>query len=97
MALAPNARHFFISGRVQGVGFRYCLRDEAQRLALAGWCRNLPDGRVEAFAQGDDEALDALQRWCHRGPPGARVTQIAVEAALADTVLSGAPFEIRFS
>ena len=69
-------RHVLITGRVQGVWFRDSMRREAQRLAVSGWVRNLPDGRVEAVLEGDDDGVERLTAWCHRGPPGARVTAV---------------------
>lgn len=80
------ARRFVIRGIVQGVGFRHALRREAQRLALAGWVRNRADGSVEAVASGDAQALDALQRWAHRGPPAARVEAVEASALSAEAV-----------
>ncbi|HEY6100859.1 MAG TPA: acylphosphatase [Anaeromyxobacter sp.] len=70
--------HLVVSGRVQGVAFRASTVDEARRLGLAGWVRNLPDGRVEAEAEGEKEALLRLVRFCERGPPAARVDGVAV-------------------
>ena len=70
--------HLLISGIVQGVGYRYHCRREAIRLGLAGWVRNLDDGRVEAVAQGPREQVEALIAWCYRGPSEARVSDIAV-------------------
>lgn len=69
-----------ISGRVQGVGFRYATRLEAERLGLRGWVRNCPDHTVETCATGSAVALDAFQRWLHHGPPGARVKQVEVSS-----------------
>ena len=66
-------------GRVQGVGFRYSLRERARSRAIAGWVRNNPDGSVEAVFEGASEAVDALIAWCHRGPAGARVDDVRVE------------------
>jgi acylphosphatase len=66
-----------ITGRVQGVGFREALREEAARLGLTGWVRNRADGSVEALAQGSQEALAALLAWAHRGPPAARVERVS--------------------
>jgi len=74
------ARRLVIHGLVQGVGFRHATRSAAQRLGLRGWVRNRADGSVEAVAVGDDEQLDALQRWAHRGPPAARVESVNVTA-----------------
>jgi acylphosphatase len=68
-----------VSGGVQGVFFRQSTVDEARRLGLAGFVRNLADGRVEAEAEGERAAVEALIRWCHRGPPAARVDAVEVE------------------
>lgn len=65
-----------VSGRVQGVHFRVSLRREAEALGLAGWVRNLPDGRVEAVAEGEPAAVEALVGWCRRGPEGAVVAGV---------------------
>ena len=67
-----------ISGRVQGVCFRVYARDEARRLGLRGWVRNLPDGRVEAMAQGDAVKLGTFEAWCQQGPSHARVLEVEV-------------------
>ncbi len=71
--------HLWISGRVQGVFFRAASADEARALALTGWARNLPDGRVEIVAEGGRSALQALAAWVHEGPPAARVTRLDEE------------------
>lgn len=76
-----DAARFFVSGRVQGVFFRASTRAEALRLGLSGYARNLADGRVEVFAQGDPEALDVLDSWLRVGPPLARVADLRREAA----------------
>jgi len=68
-----------ISGRVQGVGFRYATRAAAVRLGLSGWVRNLPDGRVEALFCGDENTLEEMLDWCRIGPPLAEVTQVEHE------------------
>ena len=70
--------HLAISGRVQGVWFRGSIQDEAERLGVAGWVRNRPDGTVEAEAEGERQAVEALIAWAHCGPRGARVTDVAV-------------------
>lgn len=67
-----------ISGRVQGVFFRASAEDEARSRGLAGWVRNRPDGQVEAVFEGEKAAVEAVIAWCHRGPPAARVTGVAV-------------------
>lgn len=73
------ARHFVVSGRVQGVGFRYFTQAVAQREGVHGWVRNLPDGRVEAAAEGEAEAIERFERALRHGPPGARVEDVDVE------------------
>ena len=70
------ARRFVISGRVQGVGFRWFTKDIAVLEGVTGWVRNLPDGRVEALVEGDAEAVTRVERQLHQGPPGARVQNV---------------------
>lgn len=67
-----------VHGRVQGVGYRYNTQQIAQNLGVTGFARNLSDGTVEIVAEGSDEQLNALIDWAHRGPSGARVTQVDV-------------------
>lgn len=67
-----------VHGRVQGVGYRYNTQQIAQNLGVTGFVRNLSDGTVEIVAEGSDEQLNALIDWAHRGPSGARVTQVDV-------------------
>ncbi len=71
-----------IRGKVQGVFFRESTRMEATRLGLTGWVRNREDGSVEAVAEGESAVLEEFIRWCHQGPPTARVTD--VEQALSE-------------
>jgi len=66
----------FIKGRVQGVWFRDSTRQEAGRLGVTGWARNIPDGRVEVLAEGPANKVRSLIDWCHQGPPLARVDQV---------------------
>ncbi len=74
---AGRARlHLIISGRVQGVGFRFSAYDEAKDLALAGWVRNIPGGEVEIVAEGSKENLQMLAAWARLGPPSAHVTEV---------------------
>jgi acylphosphatase len=68
--------HLLVSGLVQGVFYRQSTVDAARRLGVAGWVRNLPDGRVEALAEGDRAALEGLVAFCRRGPPAARVDDV---------------------
>ena len=68
-----------ITGLVQGVFFRREMTDLARRLGISGWVRNLPNGKVEAVAEGERRRLDELIRFCHVGPPGAVVRKVEVE------------------
>lgn len=68
--------HLRITGKVQGVWFRESMRQEAERLGVAGWVCNRADGSVEAVIQGSEAAVDALLAWTHKGPPMARVEQV---------------------
>jgi acylphosphatase len=72
------AKHLIISGRVQGVGFRYAMVDAAERLGVTGWVRNRRDGTVEAVVDGDPAAVATMIAWARAGPPAARVTGVAV-------------------
>jgi acylphosphatase len=67
-----------IHGLVQGVNFRASTRKEAERLGVRGWVWNLPDGSVEALIEGEKEKVEQLLAWCHKGPPGARVTKVDI-------------------
>jgi acylphosphatase len=73
------ARRFLVSGRVQGVGFRYFASDAARREGLAGSVRNLDDGRVEAIAEGEAESVVRFERALRQGPSHARVEHVIVE------------------
>lgn len=70
--------HLHISGRVQGVFYRYSTCEMALGRGLVGWVRNLPDGRVEAVVEGEREGVEKLIAWCHTGPPGGRVDRVEV-------------------
>ncbi len=87
-----GARHFSVYGVVQGVGFRWSVRRTAERLGLAGWVRNRPDGSVEGWAEGDVSLLVALEAWLHDGPPAARVREVVIEDAVP---MGLEAFEIR--
>jgi len=87
-----KAVRYLVSGRVQGVFFRGSTAAEARRLGLAGWARNLSDGRVEVVAAGADAALSELAAWLWQGPPAARVEGVEVEE-WTEPVPDG--FEIR--
>ncbi|MEJ2671100.1 MAG: acylphosphatase [Deltaproteobacteria bacterium] len=78
--MAEMARvHVLIEGRVQGVFFRASTRDEARARGLAGWARNLPDGRVEALFEGDKNLVADMLKWCYKGPPYSYVDHVEVE------------------
>ena len=70
------AHRYLVHGSVQGVGFRWFVLREAQRLGLRGFCSNLPDGTVEVVAEGEDAALAQLERALGRGPSAARVQRV---------------------
>jgi acylphosphatase len=75
----PDTRaHVLVSGRVQGVSFRYYTQRQANAHNVTGWVRNLADGRVEALFEGDEVAVNHMVDWCRRGPSGAYVTDIRV-------------------
>ena len=76
-----EAARFFVSGRVQGVGFRASTRFRALDLGLAGYARNLDDGRVEAFVQGAAKDIETFAKWLQVGPPLARVDDVERVAA----------------
>lgn len=82
-----------ISGSVQGVGFRYYCRLEAERLGLTGYASNLPSGReVRVFAEGDEESLNMLSEWLRHGPPGAKVE--TAEVSVKDYVGEFSDFKL---
>jgi acylphosphatase len=69
--------HLWLSGRVQGVGFRASTEEEAKRIGgVGGWVRNLSDGRVEAVIEGRRDRVEALVAWCRKGPSSADVTKV---------------------
>lgn len=70
--------HVFVTGRVQGVGFRVHTQMQAQSLGLTGWVRNVWDGRVEAVFEGPAAAVQRAVDWCRRGAPAAHVTNVEV-------------------
>lgn len=68
-----------ISGRVQGVFFRANTKQQAEMFGLLGWVRNTKDGKVEAIFEGEEEKLDEIIKWCHRGPPLSKVEKVDVK------------------
>ena len=87
------SRRFLISGRVQGVGFRWFAQASAARENIHGWVHNLPDGRVEAAAEGEAEAVERFEQALRHGPPGARVEQLEIEHTAPEGRNSG--FTVR--
>ena len=83
-----------ISGRVQGVGYRYNTQQKAVALGLTGWVRNLPDGRVEAVVEGNSAQVDSLVEWFQSGPPAAGVEAVNIEE---EPLQNFEGFEIRQS
>lgn len=71
--------HAYVSGRVQGVFFRSSVADLAESLGVAGWVRNLSDGRVETLLEGEKESVEKVVEFCRRGPPGAHVRDFEVK------------------
>lgn len=85
--------HVYVSGQVQGVFFRDSAREKATQLGLAGWVKNLPDGRVEAVFEGEPESVREMIRWCEEGPPHATVEDVEAELREAREDIQG--FEVR--
>jgi acylphosphatase len=83
-----------VHGLVQGVWFRASTKDEADRLGVTGWVRNLPDGSVEALFEGPKKKVEAIVEWCHRGPAGAKVN--SVDIAWEPYTSGFGHFEIRY-
>ena len=77
--MARKRAHVLVEGRVQGVFFRACTREEALKRTLTGWVKNLYDGRVEAVFEGEEKDVQSMIDWCHRGPSHAVVTGVSVE------------------
>jgi acylphosphatase len=84
-------KHLAISGRVQGVGFRFYMERKARELGIAGWVRNRRDGSVESVVQGDPGAVETIIEWARRGPPSAVVAEVKVSEGEGEF----ARFEVR--
>ncbi|GGO75733.1 acylphosphatase [Marinobacterium nitratireducens] len=91
--MAEVAFEVLVTGRVQGVWFRQSTCDQARVEGVLGWVRNLPDGNVAAWLQGEDAAVERLHDWLHSGPPQARVDEVRAQARRPDPDLES--FEIR--
>ncbi len=77
--MSQVCRYLLISGQVQGVCFRHYTRQTALKNGVSGWVRNLPDGRVEALFEGDEQAVNTTVDWCRSGPEWARVDRVEIE------------------
>ncbi|MBL8919685.1 MAG: acylphosphatase [Myxococcaceae bacterium] len=92
-AVTVRTVHLRIEGLVQGVSYRASARDEALRLGVSGWVRNLANGDVESLASGPPSAVDAYVAWCRVGPEEARVTKVTELEAAPDPTVAG--FQVR--
>jgi len=86
--------HLLISGRVQGVSFRFAVREEARQLGLKGWVKNLRDGRVETVAEGEDALIEEFVKYCRKGPSGAYVRGVEISEEEPRNDLAG--FDIEY-
>ncbi|SFJ78467.1 acylphosphatase [Methylophaga sulfidovorans] len=86
-------RHYLVSGRVQGVSYRYSAQQQAHKLGLTGWVRNLADGRVELLIQGETQQLEDMLKWANQGPRFAKVTSLEVSEQIPDSTITD--FKIR--
>ncbi len=86
--------HVIVSGHVQGVFYRDTTQRQANANGVTGWVRNLPDGRVEAVFEGEEQAVRRLIDWCWRGPPHAYVTDVEVTIEPYSGAFSG--FSVRW-
>ncbi|MCD6094796.1 acylphosphatase [bacterium] len=86
--------HVFIKGRVQGVFFRQGTYEKAMELGISGWVRNLPDGRVEAVFEGEEEKVNKIIQWAKEGPPIAEVEEIDIKWEKPTGEFDG--FQIRY-
>ena len=85
--------HLFVSGRVQGVGFRMFTKIKAENLGLSGWVRNLKDGRVEVVLVGPGEKIEEMLSWLKQGSPLARVEEVKIDGK---KVIKKDPFSGQF-
>lgn len=91
----PRAKRYYVSGIVQGVGYRYFARGVATRMGIAGYTRNLSDGRVEVYAIGSAESLGSLRAALERGPQSASVSRVVEEDAEVEGRFAGG-FSIEY-
>ena len=92
--MAVKRVHVQVSGRVQGVFFRACTQDAAQRLCLTGWVRNMLSGSVEAEIQGDELEVDRMVAWLHQGSPQSVVSEVLV--TLIEPAGQEGGFEVKY-
>ncbi|MDG6218388.1 MAG: acylphosphatase [Candidatus Thermoplasmatota archaeon] len=85
--------HVYIKGKVQGVFFRANTKEQAEKLGIHGWVRNLNDGRVEAVFEGEADAVEALISWCQKGPPLSHVQEVTTQEM--HSFLNCAKFKIK--
>jgi acylphosphatase len=93
-AVVDVSKHILVRGRVQGVGYRAFVEDQALLVGIRGWVRNRRDGSVEAVFTGEPEQVDRLITACRNGPPAARVTDLAQRHARKDELTLPRPGEI---
>jgi len=86
---AKQAKRYFVSGMVQGVGYRFYAQAAAEKLRMSGFVRNLRDGRVEVFAMGGAREHEELRAKLERGPRFSRVSEVQEEAAVPDSQYEG--------
>jgi acylphosphatase len=91
--MPPKRAHIRISGRVQGVSFRYYTRQQALSKGVGGWVRNLISGDVEAVFEGEEDDVEEMVAWCRQGPPAARVQHVHLDWEVPSGDLDG--FDIR--
>ena len=89
------SRRFRIVGKVQGVYFRHSTREQAQRLGIAGYAQNLPDGSVDVLAHGTAQAVEEILRWLQHGPRSARVDRVEEVPVDSEQFFGSLPFEVR--
>ena len=86
--------HVLISGRVQGVWFRGTTKQKAEQLGITGWVRNTADDKVEAVFEGEENKINEMIEWCHRGPPLSKVTDVKIKKQNPTNGFDG--FSIRY-
>ncbi|NIO05936.1 MAG: acylphosphatase [Proteobacteria bacterium] len=92
--MASVRKRLIVEGYVQGVFFRATTQEVARELQVSGWVRNRWDGSVEVLVEGEENRVDELVKWCHKGPPGASVTRVQVEEEPCTGEFEG--FSVRY-